>query len=97
MRVTTITEAKNRLSAVIDWVKGGDTVMILDRGTAVARLEPVTRRGDQAGRVERLERSGALLRGTIAPPIDLIRSPPPRTRRGASAVAALIDERRTGR
>jgi antitoxin (DNA-binding transcriptional repressor) of toxin-antitoxin stability system len=97
MKVTTITDAKNRLSAVIDWVKGGDTVMILDRGTAVARLEPIIRRGDQSGRIERLERSGTLLRGRTTPPVDLIRSPAPRTRRGASALAALIDERRTGR
>jgi antitoxin (DNA-binding transcriptional repressor) of toxin-antitoxin stability system len=97
MKVTTITEAKNRLSAVIDWVKGGDTVMILDRGTAVARLEPIVRRGDQAGRIERLERSGILLRGTAAPPVDMIRSPAPRAQKGASALEALIDERRSGR
>lgn len=97
MKVTTITEAKNRLSAVIDWVKGGDTVLILDRGTAVARIEPIQGVPDQVGRIERLERSGTLLRGTTAPPIDLIRSPAPRSRKGASAVAALIEERRTGR
>ena len=97
MKVTNVTDAKNRLSAVLDWVKGGESVVILDRGTPVARLEPITRAPDQAGRIERLERSGALLRGRTAPPLDLIRAPAPRPRKGASAVATLLDERRTGR
>ncbi len=97
MKVTTITEAKNRLSAVIAWVKGGETVMILDRGTAVARLEPIAKDPGQTGRVERLERAGAVLRGLGLPPVDLIREPAPRIRKGTSAVAALLEERRTGR
>jgi antitoxin (DNA-binding transcriptional repressor) of toxin-antitoxin stability system len=36
-----ITEAKNRLSALIDGLKGGASVPIVDRGRPVARLEPV--------------------------------------------------------
>jgi prevent-host-death family protein len=34
-------EAKNTLSALIDGVKGGSPVLIVDRGRPVARLEPV--------------------------------------------------------
>ena len=39
MLVATITEAKNRLSALIDHVRGGESVLIVDRGIPVARLE----------------------------------------------------------
>jgi prevent-host-death family protein len=39
MLVATITEAKNRLSALIDQVRSGESVLIVDRGIPVARLE----------------------------------------------------------
>ncbi len=42
MKVVGITEAKNRLSALIDGLKGGSGVLIVDRGRPVARLEPIT-------------------------------------------------------
>jgi prevent-host-death family protein len=42
MKKVSITEAKNRLSALIDNIKGGSPVLIVDRGRPVARLEPVT-------------------------------------------------------
>jgi antitoxin (DNA-binding transcriptional repressor) of toxin-antitoxin stability system len=39
MKKVSITEAKNRLSALIDGLKGGSPVLIVDRGRPVARLE----------------------------------------------------------
>src|SRR5438132_804388 len=42
MKKTSITEAKNQLSALIAGLKGGSPVLIVDRGRPVARLEPVT-------------------------------------------------------
>lgn len=41
MRRTSITEAKNNLSSLIDRVRRGESVLILDRDRPVARLEPV--------------------------------------------------------
>ena len=41
MGTTTITEAKNGLSALIDRVQAGESIIILERGRPVARLEPV--------------------------------------------------------
>lgn len=38
MRVVTVTEAKNGLSALIDVVRTGETVLIVDRGRPVDRL-----------------------------------------------------------
>jgi prevent-host-death family protein len=61
MKRASITEAKNRLSALIDGLKSGSPVLIVDRGRPVARLEPVTRfgEGDQEGRLARLMRGCA--------------------------------------
>ena len=37
MKIASITEAKNNLSALIDGLKGGSPVLIVDRGRPVAR------------------------------------------------------------
>lgn len=97
MGTTTITEAKNGLSALIDRVQAGETIVILERGRPVARLEPMAGYADATGRLARLERVGVLKIGSAAPPIELLRQPGPKLASGASAVAAVIDERRTGR
>lgn len=97
MKTTTITEAKNGLSALIDRVRAGESIVILDRGTPVARLEPVANDPDASGRVKRLVRAG-LVRARIGPPpLDLMRTPAPSLAVGASAVQALLDERQTSR
>ena len=41
MKRASITEAKNGLSALIDGLRHGAGVLIVDRGRPVARLEPV--------------------------------------------------------
>jgi len=93
-----ITEAKNRLSALIDGLKGGSPVLIVDRGRPVARLEPVTG-GDsnQDGRLSRLVREGVVRQGRTSLARGFFKSDPPRQKKGASALPALIEERREGR
>ncbi len=97
MNTATITEAKNRLSALIDRVRGGESILILDRGVPVARLEPVAGFPDPTGRLRRLERAGVLRVGDAPLPLELLRMPAPELVRGASAVEALLAERRGGR
>ena len=97
MNTTTITEAKNRLSALIDRVRGGESILILDRGVPVARLEPVAGYPDPTGRLRRLERAGLIRVGEAPPPLELLRMPAPVLAPGASAVEALLSERRNGR
>lgn len=97
METTTITKAKNGLSALIDRVKAGESVLILDRGVPVARLEPIVGRGQVDGRLQRLERAGIVRPAVSTPPIDLIRTPGPALPPGVSAVAAVLEERRDGR
>ena len=97
MKTATITEAKNGLSALIDLVRGGESVVITDRGRAVAMLEPMGSAPDPTGRLDRLQRAGMVRVGTGALPTELLRTPPPPLTPGSSAVEAVLDERRSGR
>ena len=98
MKVATITEVKNKLSAFIDRVRAGESILIVDRGRPVARLEPVASIDEDAdGRLARLERAGIIRRGERRGPDPLLLKPPPRLRRPADVVKALIEERREGR
>ena len=69
MKKVGIAEAKNRLSALLDGVKNGVPVLIVDRGRPVARLDPITgdtARGDD--RLQRLMRAGIVRPGrTLLP------------------------------
>jgi prevent-host-death family protein len=99
MKKVSITEAKNRLSALIDGLKAGSSVLIVDRGRPVARLESATRRGEQQedGRLSRLVRDGVVRPGRGAMPRSLLNGRLPQPKSGASVVDALIEERREGR
>lgn len=97
MLVATVTEAKNRLSALIDHVKGGESVLIVDRGTPVARLESAVAAADPEGRIARLRRAGAVRAARKPPSKAILSTPPAHSLRGASAVSALLEERRGGR
>ena len=98
MKKASITEAKNHLSAR-DGLKGGSSVLIVDRGRPVARLEPVTmgRESEHDGRLSRLIREGIVRPGRIPLSRALFADHPPRAKGGASAVRALIEERRDNR
>lgn len=99
MKKASVTEAKNNLSALIDGLGSGSPVLIVDRGRPVARLEPVfdRREGGQDGRLLRLLRDGLVRSRRAGPPRALFRNQPPRVQGGASAIDALIQERREGR
>jgi prevent-host-death family protein len=98
MKKVSITEAKNGLSALIDGLRGGSRVLIVDRGRPVARLEPVSGGGkdEQEGRLSRLVRDGVVRPGRVALPRSLF-SEKLLPKADASVVAALIEERREGR
>ena len=99
MKKASITETKNHLSALLDRVRHGETVLIVDRGRPVARLEPVVGDGseDPDGRLARLERQAAVRRAVEPLPKSFFLQRPPRARRGASISQALLEERRSGR
>jgi prevent-host-death family protein len=100
MKRATITEAKNGLSALIDRVKAGETILLTDRGVPVARLEPAVRADDDEGRLARLERAGIIRRGRgrgRGDPRWILDRPPTPTIGGASVVELLLEDRRSGR
>lgn len=98
VKKASITEAKNKLSALIDGVQGGGSVLIVDRGRPVARLEPVNGlRPDDDSRLGRLVRHGAVRPARAAMPKALFATRPPRPKKGASGVRALLDDRRDAR
>ena len=97
MKTATITEVKNGLSAFLDRVRQGESVLILDRGIPVARLAPVRSSEDATGRLQRLERAGVVETARIETPLEMLRTPGPTPAGHASAVRALLEERRGGR
>lgn len=100
MRTATISETKNGFSAMLDRVRHGETILVTDRGRPVARLEPITgaeSAGPDEGRLARLERGGILRRAQRSRLDEILRTPPPAAERGGDVLAALLDERRSGR
>jgi len=95
METATISELKNRLSAYLKKVRAGQTILILDRDRAVARLERVV--GDAHGddRLDRLERAGLVRRATRPISIKALRAVAARP--GGGVLEALIQEREEGR
>ena len=95
-----VSAAKNTLSALLRKVRAGSTITITDRGVPVARLVPPVAPGPGIPpRFIELAQRGTLKLPDVEPtgeaPGDVPR--PPRLANGASAVAALLDERRTCR
>ncbi len=95
MKTMGIRELKNRLSEVVRAVKGGEHVLVTDRGTVVAELVPPGRpRVDPAippGLARLVERGLARLGAPNDPSLyrDL-----PRLRRKPASAARLLDEAR---
>lgn len=67
MKKAKIAILKNNLSRYLAHVRGGGTVLVLDRDQPVARLMPLPSTGMRGGaeRLARLERQGLLRRGAI--------------------------------
>ena len=96
MKSTTVSDAKNRLSYYLDHVKGGETIVITDRGRPVARLEPIPPDADPGGRRERLTRPGLMRAAAETLPEDVLAGPLAELPAGVSAVDAVISERQSG-
>lgn len=100
MKSATVSQTRNSLSALLDRVRHGETVLITDRRRPIARLMPVvgaTEAGSDEGRLARLERAGIIRRAGRARLDEILRVPPPVPEPGADVVAAMIEERRAGR
>ncbi len=99
VKTANISYTKNNLSALLELVKRGETVTILDRTRPVARLTPIPSTGDEAldRRLDDLERRGIIKRGSGESLDWLLREPPPKPKSGFSITQALIDMRNEDR
>jgi prevent-host-death family protein len=100
MKTATLSETKNGLSALLDRVRHGESILIMDRNQPIARLEPVLSVGDAGqdeGRLARLERAGVIRRARRNRLEEIVRVPPPAPEPGGDIVAAVLEERRSGR
>ncbi len=97
MKTASISEAKNSLSALVDRVRRGETVLISDRGRPVAQLAPLAANSTESARsrLADLERRGVLRRARSKPPRRL--PPPVVLPSGSSVLAALLEDRDQGR
>ena len=103
LRAVRTAEAKNRLSELLAAVRRGARYRIFDRDTPVADLVPVddwrtdeSRPDGAAAQRRRLVQMGVIRAGEAGgPPREILRAGP-RLIRG-SAVAVLLEERKTGR
>lgn len=97
MRVANLAELKDELSRYVEYVRHGERVRILVRGTPVADLVPVGEQAEEPGEewtreeLSDLERKGVIRRGSGSFPAEL--SKPGPAVKGADAVRALIEER----
>ena len=80
-----IRELRNHLSRYLDRVRGGEEIVVTDRGRAVARLVPF----EHARTLDRLVASGL-----VEPAPHPSRSRPPRRIVAAGAVSELVAQQR---
>jgi antitoxin (DNA-binding transcriptional repressor) of toxin-antitoxin stability system len=94
MKQARVSELKNQLSRYLDYVRHGETVLVLDRKTPVAELRPVSGSAP-TGRLAALERKGVVRRGTGRLPKKFFKETLGGKRAGV--LTALLEEREQGR
>ncbi len=92
MKKAKIGELKNNLSRYLDYVRGGGSVLVLDRDQPVAQIIPSRGAGCDE-RLARLERRGLIRRGAGGLPRWLGRKA---VKVRGSVLRDLLEERRSG-
>lgn len=97
MKTASISYAKAHLSAILDRVRAGQSVVITDRGSPIARIEPITTAEWNARLQSLAERGLATPPKITATAKSLAELPsPPVLARGESLVQSVLDEREEG-
>lgn len=95
----TISEVKDGLSAYLRRVKSGESILVTERRTPVARIVPlghdtggIREMGDieKETKLARLEETGILVRRSLESPLDVLGPP---VRQGVGVLEALLEER----
>ncbi|HEY2817714.1 MAG TPA: type II toxin-antitoxin system prevent-host-death family antitoxin [Casimicrobiaceae bacterium] len=98
MKRATISETKNRLSSLLEHVKRGGEVLILDRKIPVARIVPIAKVGprDVESRLADLERRGVVRLPKKRPDPRLLDKLGPPPKANGDILATLLAEREEG-
>lgn len=102
MKKAKIAELRNGLSRYLEHVRAGGSVLVYDRDTPIAEIVPLTRSKTRSKkdrdeeRLARLERKGAIRRGTGDFGAWLKTHKPIKIPGGAGVVQALLEERESG-
>jgi prevent-host-death family protein len=95
MKKVSISELKSKLSQYLRYVKNGERVVVVDRNQPVAYLTPIhAGEKSSAEHLADLERRGIIRRGSGQPIKDY---PYPSGDKESGVLAALLEERRSGR
>ena len=94
MRKASVSELKNQISRYLDYVKHGETVLVLDRMVPVAELKPVTGKSS-SGKLLALERKGIIRLGSGEIPETFFKGK--LGGKHARILDALLEEREKGR
>ena len=94
MKDASVSELKNQISRYLDYVRHGETILVVDRNTPVAELKPITERSSSS-RLIALERKGIIRRGTSKIQRRFFNAKP--GGKDAGILDALLDERNSGR
>lgn len=98
MKRANISFTKNNLSKLIDEVRKGEVIVIVDRDVPVAQLQPINNFEHLSGRLPSLEREGAV--SIPAHQLDaqeLLAREKIKLKNGISAADAVIADRAEGR
>lgn len=94
MKKASVSDLKNQISRYLDYVKHGETVLVLDRNVPVAELKPVTVKSS-SGKLIALERKGVIRLGSGEIPEKFFKEKLSGKR--ARILDALLQEREKGR
>ena len=101
MKTATITNTKNHLSALLNYVRHGETIIITDRNHPIARISPAQKDDiSHKNQLAILEKQGLLKRAETKSSSKLkkiITTAPPKAKANVSIIDALLKERSEGR
>lgn len=96
MKTAAVSELKASLSEYLAKVKGGEEIIVTDRGKPIAKIVPVTPSEAVPEHLRDLERKGLIKIGTGKLPKDFWDWPRPKDPKGL-VLKALLEERAEGR
>jgi antitoxin (DNA-binding transcriptional repressor) of toxin-antitoxin stability system len=94
VKKASVSELKNQISRYLDYVKHGETVLVLDRRVPVAELKPITAKSSSE-KLLALERKGIIRLGNTKISKKFFKEKLHGKR--ARTLEALLEERKTGR